>query len=667
MTDEQRDAPSYRGQSMAIHAYGDDPSPPPPDRPTGYDDYERSPSSSPPSSRTLGAGQVIEGPSIHGSSMGMRTRIDSPSWFDDILGYIFDGPQIHGKSMAIHVHGEPVPLPPVPPYYPCDCEDASENIPDSMDEFNRSTPSVWGTSTAGDDWTNDGTASFFVDGTAAHAEGGHTTDLGEVVEHRSTLDNPYEFPLRWIVRWQVVPADTGAPAPEPQYIFTIGPAKIRYAPVPDPEDLVSLGSADITLDINNELGSRYSDWHFTRFEADATGWRHRTWFEGDEMPADWQFEESWEFATESLEPSLGLRCFSSNEVKAGVLIVDWIREGRRPLDCDECAGYVPFDPGYLPIFRPQIGDPTTALDAHICNLEAGAMALDWETHGGIQVWGGELIPYLGVGESEIILNGTTQNQLKNAWRHYGKDLNVMNGSPWGAVLKALDEGRCVVLAGDYDILVTAGVNCSAFDAGHAILVVPQKRKTRWLVADPLCQDYKWIEEEHLEAYADKFGQDTFGIQSPQPLVFSMTSGWALGAGNGDLLWPIPGGRITQRFGCTGFYLEPPLGDCPHFHDGVDIAAPLGSAIIASADGIVGYYGWSTTGSWMVRIDYGGGLASSCGHMIHEDLLNVGQAVTRGQVIGHVGLTGNTTGPHTHWEVTQDGTPIDPRSVVRGNP
>ena len=64
-----------------------------------------------------------------------------------------------------------------------------------------------------------------------------------------------------------------------------------------------------------------------------------------------------------------------------------------------------------------------------------------------------------------------------------------------------------------------------------------------------------------------------------------------GTGNGRFAWPASG-IVTQEFGCTGFYLEPPRGSCAHFHDGIDIANGSGTPIRAAGDGVVAFVGWN---------------------------------------------------------------------------
>jgi murein DD-endopeptidase MepM/ murein hydrolase activator NlpD len=126
--------------------------------------------------------------------------------------------------------------------------------------------------------------------------------------------------------------------------------------------------------------------------------------------------------------------------------------------------------------------------------------------------------------------------------------------------------------------------------------------------------------------------------------------------NGSLRWPMSG-RVSQEFGCTGFAWEPPLGNCAHFHRGIDIVAPSGTAIHASGDGVVvfvGYNPWDPPGdrAWIVIIAHSGDLVTWYAHMQARKPSGIfqGARVDAGDVVGWEGNTGNSTGPHLHWAV-----------------
>jgi murein DD-endopeptidase MepM/ murein hydrolase activator NlpD len=133
--------------------------------------------------------------------------------------------------------------------------------------------------------------------------------------------------------------------------------------------------------------------------------------------------------------------------------------------------------------------------------------------------------------------------------------------------------------------------------------------------------------------------------------------------NGTLIWPMAG-TVTQDFGCTGVVFEPPLGSCSHFHQGIDIVAPYGTAVHASGDGTVVYCGWNYADgadpAWIVIIAHSSSLESWYAHMIPNCPAPPGSVVHSGQVIGHEGNTGHSTGAHLHWAVRFNGDFVNPR-------
>jgi murein DD-endopeptidase MepM/ murein hydrolase activator NlpD len=143
--------------------------------------------------------------------------------------------------------------------------------------------------------------------------------------------------------------------------------------------------------------------------------------------------------------------------------------------------------------------------------------------------------------------------------------------------------------------------------------------------------------------------------------------WARRYGYGaTLAWPLDG-PISQDFGPTDFTLAGPMcyrGRCyEHFHDGLDVVAPLGTPVRAMGAGRVDFAGRSPTDSVIVLIDHDPRVASMYGHLQPQLSVGDGQLVAAGQVIGRVGLTGFTTGPHLHLEVHIDGEPVDPLTVL----
>ena len=133
--------------------------------------------------------------------------------------------------------------------------------------------------------------------------------------------------------------------------------------------------------------------------------------------------------------------------------------------------------------------------------------------------------------------------------------------------------------------------------------------------------------------------------------------------NGTLIWPMAG-SVTQGFGCTGFGWEPPVGSCAHFHQGIDIVAPEGTPVRASGAGKVVYCGWNYADgadpAWIVIIAHSQALETWYAHMQPSCPVGAGGSVRGGQVIGHEGNTGHSTGAHLHWAVRFNDSFANPR-------
>jgi murein DD-endopeptidase MepM/ murein hydrolase activator NlpD len=126
-----------------------------------------------------------------------------------------------------------------------------------------------------------------------------------------------------------------------------------------------------------------------------------------------------------------------------------------------------------------------------------------------------------------------------------------------------------------------------------------------------------------------------------------------------LSWPMAGAKITQPFGPSDLVLEPPLGPYPHFHTGIDLAAPLGTPVTAAADGVVVAVMHTRVGYGnYVIIAHGAGIMTLYGHLLETDV-NTGDRVTRGKRIGLEGSSGLSTGPHVHFELRVNDLVFDP--------
>jgi murein DD-endopeptidase MepM/ murein hydrolase activator NlpD len=157
---------------------------------------------------------------------------------------------------------------------------------------------------------------------------------------------------------------------------------------------------------------------------------------------------------------------------------------------------------------------------------------------------------------------------------------------------------------------------------------------------------KQAEEERRRAAARQAAQLAGESLPPEP------------GAPGQLAWPVSG-PITSPFGMR---VHPVYGR-PILHAGIDIGVPQGTTIGAAADGRVIVAGYQGDCGNMVALDHHGGLSTIYCHM-SQIFVGVGQDVQRGQAIGAVGMTGDATGPHLHFQVMQDGHPVDPMSFLR---
>lgn len=120
------------------------------------------------------------------------------------------------------------------------------------------------------------------------------------------------------------------------------------------------------------------------------------------------------------------------------------------------------------------------------------------------------------------------------------------------------------------------------------------------------------------------------------------------------LWPVEGtleggfGGRRNPFGGSGY----------EFHTGQDIEAPWGAPVIAGASGKVSFVGWQNGYGQIVIVDHGGGLTTRYGHLSHIDV-ELNQTVARAQLLGRVGSTGRSTGPHLHYEVRINDQAVNP--------
>lgn len=160
-------------------------------------------------------------------------------------------------------------------------------------------------------------------------------------------------------------------------------------------------------------------------------------------------------------------------------------------------------------------------------------------------------------------------------------------------------------------------------------------------------------------YAFSFMKNA-AIASPgSPFALSLVSDIQFDPTTVPSIWPVRG-LVTAGFGQR---MDPFSGEGT-FHAGLDISAPFGTRVESAADGIVFYAGPDQGYGNEVLLDHGYGIKTKYGHL-SKIFVMVGQEVKKGQAIGAVGVTGKTTGPHLHYEVLVQETPVNPAKYLRG--
>jgi len=200
-----------------------------------------------------------------------------------------------------------------------------------------------------------------------------------------------------------------------------------------------------------------------------------------------------------------------------------------------------------------------------------------------------------------------------------------------------------------------GIPLSA-KAGAQQLLVNNSQKLSFTITD---KDYpaQYLTIKKKRMVTGFTEQDLKKINADKIAISKAKAIWTEQAINTDFIAPVDG-RLSSLFGLKRFYNNIPKRP----HSGLDIAAPTGTAILAPASAIVidtgSYYFNGNT----VFLDHGQGLLSAYLHM-NKITVKPGQQVKQGEPLGTVGETGRVTGPHLHWMVYLNNTPVDPALFI----
>ena len=184
--------------------------------------------------------------------------------------------------------------------------------------------------------------------------------------------------------------------------------------------------------------------------------------------------------------------------------------------------------------------------------------------------------------------------------------------------------------------------------------------------DKLEEEYERQESELTDEIAQKEKEYTEARRREQEANNGGSNGGNNGGGNnggsapnsGGFIRPVSGGYVTSAYG----WRTHPIKGTRSFHSGVDIGVPQGTPIYASKSGTVTSATYSSAYGYYVTINHGDGFSTLYGHMTHY-IVSAGDTVTQGQVIGYVGSTGLSTGPHLHFTVYYGGSTVNPMSYV----
>src|SRR5215207_8654330 len=237
----------------------------------------------------------------------------------------------------------------------------------------------------------------------------------------------------------------------------------------------------------------------------------------------------------------------------------------------------------------------------------------------------------------------------------------------GKVADWFEVGSYVMAATDD----SSGVNIRADAAPDAerIGIVPDSDVVQVMdgpIYDPIGNPWYLVTDSEVTGFvsgwylnrADQPGDDLATTEIPSKVTVS-------GLATGTLDYPVDAWVFTQAFGCSPYAFEPwnsSIG-C-NFHNGADFAADAYTPLLAADGGTVEYAGWCDCGlGYYVKIDHGNGMKTTYGHMAEQPWVTTGDAVTKGQVIGPIGSTGISTGPHVHFIVQVNGVAQDPLAYL----
>lgn len=198
------------------------------------------------------------------------------------------------------------------------------------------------------------------------------------------------------------------------------------------------------------------------------------------------------------------------------------------------------------------------------------------------------------------------------------------------------------------------VNTSKEEKEKAAIILENTRVMKNTYTSQLTDQEKQIQSE-IDAYQTQLNQLEAEIQAITANSLIINPNYI----GGEMLWPVPG---YIKLSSTFKMRVHPITGVYKLHTGIDIPAPIGTNFLAANEGIVVKASYNSAYGNMVMVDHGGGVSTLYAHG-DEIMVTLGQTVKKGDVVLKTGNTGNSTGPHAHFEVRINGTPVDPLPYV----
>ena len=198
------------------------------------------------------------------------------------------------------------------------------------------------------------------------------------------------------------------------------------------------------------------------------------------------------------------------------------------------------------------------------------------------------------------------------------------------------------------------VNTSKEEKEKAAIILENTRVMKNTYTSQLTDQEKQIQSE-IDAYQTQLNQLEAEIQAITANSLIINPNYI----GGEMLWPVPG---YTKLSSTFKMRVHPITGVYKLHTGIDIPAPIGTNFLAANEGIVVKASYNSAYGNMVMVDHGGGVSTLYAHG-DEIMVTLGQTVKKGDVVLKTGNTGNSTGPHAHFEVRINGTTVDPLPYV----